>query len=95
MHVLEFHGLGASAANAGIALGSLLGAWMLTGWGVHAVVIAGAVLCAVAVPATWATALPGSGDSPLIFRTIASPAGDDLHGTQTTKCLPGGRRSGW
>ena len=47
--------LGASAVNLGIAAGSLVGGAVLAGDGVHAVVLAGLVICTVALPATWAS----------------------------------------
>jgi DHA1 family inner membrane transport protein len=47
--------LGASAFNIGIAAGSIIGGWVVSGYGVDAVVIVGAVICAVALPATYAS----------------------------------------
>ena len=47
--------LGASAVNAGIAGGALLGGWALTALGAHSVMIVAAVVCAVALPGGWAT----------------------------------------
>jgi MFS transporter, DHA1 family, inner membrane transport protein len=47
--------LSASAVNAGIAAGSLAGGWALATHGVSAVVLVGAGLCLLALPATWAT----------------------------------------
>jgi len=47
--------LGASAVNLGIAAGSLVGGAVLAGDGVHAIVLAGLVICTVALPATWAS----------------------------------------
>ncbi|MEV4062944.1 hypothetical protein [Nonomuraea dietziae] len=48
--------LPASAVNAGIAVGALLGGWALTGSGLSAVVIVGLLMCLVCVPLTWLTA---------------------------------------
>lgn len=48
--------LPASAANAGIAVGSVLGGWALADHGAGAAVIAGVLVCAVALPCTWLTA---------------------------------------
>ena len=45
--------LPASASNAGIAVGSLIGGWALAGHGAGAAVLAGVVVCAVALPCTW------------------------------------------
>lgn len=45
--------LPASAINIGIATGSLVGGWALTGHGASAPVLAGAGLCALAVPLAW------------------------------------------
>lgn len=47
--------LGASAANAGIALGALAGGQVVTLQGVHVTMLAGAVICLFALPATIAT----------------------------------------
>jgi hypothetical protein len=47
--------LGASAINAGIALGSLLGGAVLAHHGPSAPVVVAVVLSALAAPATWAT----------------------------------------
>ncbi len=47
--------LGASAVNAGIAGGALIGGWALAAHGVDAVVLTGALICALALPATWAS----------------------------------------
>jgi MFS transporter, DHA1 family, inner membrane transport protein len=48
--------LPASALNFGIALGALAGGWTLDAYGAGAPVITGLVVCAVALPAAWATA---------------------------------------
>lgn len=47
--------LGASAVNAGIAGGSLIGAWAVADAGVETPLVAGAAIIAVALPATWAS----------------------------------------
>lgn len=48
--------LPASALNAGIAIGALLGGWTLAGsGGLNAITITGLVICAIAVPVAWAT----------------------------------------
>lgn len=57
--------LPASAVNAGIAAGALVGGWVVTYYGVSAPVLVGVVICALALPATWAT------------RSFEVPAGDD------------------
>jgi DHA1 family inner membrane transport protein len=49
--------LGVSAVNAGIAAGSLLGGAVIAGSGVHSVVLAALLVCALALPANWATGL--------------------------------------
>lgn len=49
--------LPASALNAGIAIGALVGGWTVTGSGLNAITVVGMVLCAIAVPAAWATGL--------------------------------------
>lgn len=46
----------ASAVTAGIAVGALVGGWAVTGHGGTGAVVTGLIACAVAVPATWATA---------------------------------------
>lgn len=63
--------LPASALNAGIAVGSLVGGWTVAGSGLDAVTAVGLVICAVAVPVAWATGLlkpsseaPGAAASP-------------------------------
>lgn len=48
--------LPASALNFGIALGALAGGWTLDAYGAGGPVIAGFVVCALALPAAWATA---------------------------------------
>ncbi|MDG6105546.1 MFS transporter [Dactylosporangium aurantiacum] len=47
--------LPASAINAGIAIGSLMGGWALATHGASAPVIVGIVVSVIAVPASWAT----------------------------------------
>jgi len=49
--------LGASAVNAGIAVGALVGGAVLAASGAHAVVLTALIICAVALPATWAVGL--------------------------------------
>lgn len=44
-----------SAVNAGIAAGSLVGGWAVAAHGVDAAVLVAAAVCALALPATWAT----------------------------------------
>jgi DHA1 family inner membrane transport protein len=46
--------LGASAVNAGIAVGSLIGGFVLARHGASAPLVVAATLCALAIPATWA-----------------------------------------
>ena len=63
--------LGASAVNAGIAAGAVLGGWVLSGHGVRAVPLAAVIVCAVALPATWATRwlkVPPAPAEPIIDR---------------------------
>jgi DHA1 family inner membrane transport protein len=67
--------LPASAINAGIAIGSLVGGWALAAHGASAPVIAGIVVSAFAVPVSWATGLlrpPATDEAP------ASVPGDSL-----------------
>lgn len=47
--------LPASAINAGIAIGALVGGWAVESFGASAPVIAGLIISAIALPATWAT----------------------------------------
>jgi DHA1 family inner membrane transport protein len=47
--------LPASAVNAGIAAGALLGGWALTGGGLPAVIVVGLLMCLACVPLTWLT----------------------------------------
>ncbi|MEV0197868.1 MFS transporter [Nonomuraea sp. NPDC050691] len=47
--------LPASAVNAGIAVGALLGGWTLTGSGLSAVVVVGVLMCLACLPLTWLT----------------------------------------
>jgi DHA1 family inner membrane transport protein len=47
--------LSASAANAGVAIGSLIGGWMLERHGVSSVVLVAIAVCALAFPLTWGT----------------------------------------
>lgn len=61
--------LGASAVNAGIAIGALVGGAVLAATGAHAVVLTALIICAVALPATWAIGLlnvPSSAASPAV-----------------------------
>ena len=62
--------LGASAANAGIALGAALGGWALSSYGAEEVPLVAMIALVVALPAVWATrylTAPGA---------VSSPAGD-------------------
>ncbi|MFG3706447.1 MFS transporter [Micromonospora sp. NPDC047670] len=52
--------LPASAVNAGIAAGALLGGWTLTSNGLSAVVAAGLLMCLAGLPLTWLTARWGT-----------------------------------
>jgi DHA1 family inner membrane transport protein len=47
--------LSASAANAGIAVGALIGGWVVSNHGVHPLVLVGLLISAIALPAAWAT----------------------------------------
>lgn len=47
--------LPASAVNAGIAFGALAGGWAVANFDASAAVLVGAAICAVVLPATWAT----------------------------------------
>jgi MFS transporter, DHA1 family, inner membrane transport protein len=47
--------LGASAVNAGIAVGAVVGGWVVSAYGVRSVALAALILCAIALPATIAT----------------------------------------
>ena len=47
--------LGASAVNLGIAAGAVLGGWTLSAYGIRDVPLTALIVCAVALPATWAT----------------------------------------
>ncbi|MEU7864250.1 MFS transporter [Nonomuraea sp. NPDC049141] len=49
--------LPASAVNTGIAIGALVGGWSLDSFGPASVVVMGLLVCAVALPATWASGL--------------------------------------
>jgi len=49
--------LGASAVNAGIAAGSLVGGAIVADLGVASAVLAATGICAVALPMTWTTGL--------------------------------------
>lgn len=49
--------LPASATNAGIAAGALIGGWAVANFGTSAPVIVGAVICAIVLPTTWAIGL--------------------------------------
>jgi MFS transporter, DHA1 family, inner membrane transport protein len=45
--------LSASAANAGIATGAIIGGWVVANHGVNPLVPVGLVICAIALPAAW------------------------------------------
>lgn len=47
--------LPASALNAGIAIGALVGGIALTGSGLSAITVAGLIICAITVPVAWST----------------------------------------
>jgi DHA1 family inner membrane transport protein len=47
--------LGASAVNAGIAVGALVGGWAVDTRGVQSVAVVALVVCALALPLTWAS----------------------------------------
>jgi DHA1 family inner membrane transport protein len=74
--------LGASAVNAGIAAGSLIGGAVLASQGAGATVVAATVLCALAIPATWAT------------RFLTPPKGTDEPGDQAAVAASGRKRGG-
>lgn len=70
--------LGVSAFNAGITVGSLIGGAIISGQGAEATVLAATILCAIALPATWATRFlrhPGDGGqvAPHSSETIKVP----------------------
>jgi MFS transporter, DHA1 family, inner membrane transport protein len=72
--------LGASAVNAGIAVGAVVGGWAVATYGVHSVFIVALVIVAVAVPAAaasrWlkvpASATPTVGTSSPVDEEVAS-----------------------
>lgn len=70
--------LGASAVNAGIAIGALVGGWALAGAGVEAAVLTALVVVAVALPLTWAAGFlkaPGAQEpEPAVPATTPAPA---------------------
>jgi MFS transporter, DHA1 family, inner membrane transport protein len=45
--------LSASAANAGIATGAVIGGWVVANHGVNPLVLVGLLICAIALPAAW------------------------------------------
>jgi DHA1 family inner membrane transport protein len=49
--------LSASAVNAGVATGSLIGGWVLSGYGARSVMLAAAAICVIALPVTLASRL--------------------------------------
>jgi len=59
--------LTASAVNGGIAIGSLIGGWALTNYGLDSVVLLGLLLCVVALPATIASRNLGSNRAVMAF----------------------------
>jgi DHA1 family inner membrane transport protein len=69
--------LGASAVNAGIAAGSLIGGAVLASQGARDTVLAAAILCAIALPATWATRflIPPAGGEPDDIRPVERNSG--------------------
>jgi DHA1 family inner membrane transport protein len=70
--------LSASAANAGIATGAVLGGWVVSAQGVDPIVLVGIVICGIALPAAWATkwlAVPTAGqECRLISPGVVKPA---------------------
>jgi DHA1 family inner membrane transport protein len=72
--------LGASAVNAGIAGGAVFGGWVLSQYGVHAVVLAGLIICAVAFPATWAASFL----KPPTPESAGSPEAPEVNATEWT-----------
>lgn len=77
--------LGASAVNAGIAAGALVGGWATARYGVSSTVLAALVIVTVALPAAWASRLltaPSAGDgeaaaaAPGVTETVSTAAGD-------------------
>ncbi|WP_329585703.1 MFS transporter [Kitasatospora sp. NBC_01250] len=63
--------LGASAVNAGIAVGAAVGGWAEGSHGAGAVVVTGAIICAVGLPVTWAS------------RFLTPPAAEPLAGSSS------------
>lgn len=71
--------LPASAINAGIAIGALVGGWAVAEYGPSAPVIAGVVVSVVALPATWATGrlrAPAVGERKAPDAPTEAPAGN-------------------
>jgi DHA1 family inner membrane transport protein len=70
--------LSASAANAGIAAGAAVGGWIVAAQGVESIVPVGLLICAVAVPLTWATkwlVVPEAGkDCRIVAPGVVEPA---------------------
>jgi DHA1 family inner membrane transport protein len=67
-----------SAVTAGIAAGALIGGWALTRGGVDSAVLAASVMCAIALPATWATGwlrAPAVGGKPAVATPTEAAAG--------------------
>ncbi len=80
--------LPASAVNAGIAAGALIGGRAVASHGAAAAVVAGLAICAIALPATWATGflkVPATGET-----ASARPADMAVVG----EVLPGEPRAG-
>jgi DHA1 family inner membrane transport protein len=69
--------LGASAVNAGIATGAIVGGWAVASQSVKAAVVSGLVICAVALPATWAARLlkvPAAAEDSALSADVAQSA---------------------
>lgn len=72
--------LPASAVNAGIAIGALLGGRALAEYGAEGAIIGGACMCALAAPLTWATMYlkpPTAADEPSSLKNCSSTCGVD------------------
>lgn len=69
--------LGASAVNGGIAAGAVVGGRAVADHGVAGAALVAAVICAIALPATWATR----------FLTAPAPGGDGGD-TEAIKATP-------
>jgi DHA1 family inner membrane transport protein len=72
--------LGASAVNAGIALGALAGGRVLATHGVRPVALTAALIGAVAVPAAWATGMLRARSATVDGQPSGGPAVADTAG---------------